>query len=305
MLTVGQLVEEFDFRIIAGRTGLNKEITDYSLKRPSAELVGYLTYLTPKRIQVYGRTELGLFNQLEPELRYENLARVMISEVPCLIVTRGLPIPPEFIQLAEERRIPLLASERSTTQLYYLLIRFLANRLAPSTLVHGVLVDVYGVGVLITGDSGIGKSETALELIRSGHLLVADDAVEVQRIDEENLYGRAPQAIRHLLEVRGLGILDVTKLFGAGAVREEKEIHLLVELEEWEEGKYYDRLGLDPPQTFTILGIPVPKVTVPVRPGRQLASIIEVAVMQNRLRKTKDGARIKQVIENPSTFFGN
>ncbi|MDQ7093696.1 HPr(Ser) kinase/phosphatase [Desulfosporosinus sp. PR] len=289
MLTVGQLVEEFNVKIVAGRGGLNKEITDYSLKRPSAELVGYLTYLTPQRIQIYGRTELGLFQQLAPELRYENLGRVMLAEVPCLIVTRGLPVPPEFIQLAEERNIPLLASERSTTQLYYLLIRFLANRLAPSTLVHGVLVDVYGVGVLITGDSGIGKSETALELIRNGHLLVADDAVEVQRVDEENLYGRAPQAIRHLLEVRGLGIMDVTKLFGAGAVRDEKEIHLLVELEEWQEGKYYDRLGFDPPQTFTILGIPVPKVTVPVRPGRQLASIIEVAVMQNRLRKTEDG----------------
>ncbi|WP_049804029.1 HPr(Ser) kinase/phosphatase [Desulfosporosinus acidiphilus] len=287
MVTVRQLVEEFEFRVIAGKRGLEKEITDYSLKRPSAELVGYLTYLTPQRIQIYGRTELGLFEELSPHLRYDNLAKVMIGEVPCLIVTRGLPIPPEFIQLAEERDIPLLASDRSTTQLYYLLIRFLANRLAPSTLVHGVLVDVFGVGVLITGDSGIGKSETALELIRGGHLLVADDAVEVQRVDEENLHGRAPQSIRHLLEVRGLGILDVTKLFGAGSVREEKEINLLVELEEWEEGKYYDRLGLDPPQTSTILGIPVPKVTIPVRPGRHLASIIEVAVMQNRLRSRR------------------
>ncbi|AFM40006.1 Hpr(Ser) kinase/phosphatase [Desulfosporosinus acidiphilus SJ4] len=287
LVTVRQLVEEFEFRVIAGKRGLEKEITDYSLKRPSAELVGYLTYLTPQRIQIYGRTELGLFEELSPHLRYDNLAKVMIGEVPCLIVTRGLPIPPEFIQLAEERDIPLLASDRSTTQLYYLLIRFLANRLAPSTLVHGVLVDVFGVGVLITGDSGIGKSETALELIRGGHLLVADDAVEVQRVDEENLHGRAPQSIRHLLEVRGLGILDVTKLFGAGSVREEKEINLLVELEEWEEGKYYDRLGLDPPQTSTILGIPVPKVTIPVRPGRHLASIIEVAVMQNRLRSRR------------------
>lgn len=284
MLTISQLVEEFKFRVIAGQAGLNKEIRDYSLKRPSAELMGYLTYLTPQRIQIFGRTELGLFQQLPTEIRYENLAKVMIQEVPCIIVTRGLPIPAEFVQLAQERQIPLLASERSTTQLFYLLIRFLANRLAPSTLVHGVLVDIYGVGVLITGESGIGKSETALELIRSGHLLVADDAVEVQRVDEGNLRGRAPQTIRHLLEVRGLGILDVTKLFGTGAVREEKDIHLIVELEEWEEGKYYDRLGLDPLQTATILGIPIPKVTVPVRPGRHLASIIEVAVMQNRLR---------------------
>ncbi|TGE39852.1 HPr(Ser) kinase/phosphatase [Desulfosporosinus fructosivorans] len=287
MLTISELVEEFGFKVIAGQAGLDREITDFSLKRPSAELVGYLTYLTPQRIQIYGRTELGLLQQLADEIRYDNLSRVMLSEVPCIVVTRGLSIPSEFIQLAEERSIPLLTTQRSTTQLYYLLIRYLANRLAPTTLVHGVLVDVYGVGVLITGESGIGKSETALELIRGGHLLVADDAVEVQRVDEENLRGRAPQTIRHLLEVRGLGIMDVTQLFGAGAVREEKELHLLIKLEEWEEGKYYDRLGLDPPETFVILGIPVPMVTIPVRPGRQLASIIEVAVMQNRLRSRR------------------
>ncbi|KJR44951.1 HPr kinase/phosphorylase [Desulfosporosinus sp. I2] len=287
MLTIDQLVEEFDFKVLAGQAGLGRLVTDFSLKRPSAELVGYLTYLPPQRIQVYGRTELGLLQQLADEIRYDNLSKVMVPEVPCIIVTRGLPIPPEFIQLAEERSIPLLLTQRSTTQLYYLLIHFLANRLAPSTLIHGVLVDVYGMGVLITGDSGIGKSETALELIRSGHLLVADDAVEVHRVDEENLRGRAPQTIRHLLEVRGLGILDVTQLFGAGAVREEQELHLLVKLEEWEEGKYYDRLGLDSPQTSTILGISVPIVTIPVRPGRHLASIIEVAVMQHRLRSAK------------------
>lgn len=284
MLTINQLVEEFDFKVLAGRAGLGRLVTDFSLKRPSAELVGYLTYLPPQRIQVYGRTELGLLQQLADEIRYDNLSKVMVPEVPCIIVTRGLQIPSEFIQLAEERSIPLLLTQRSTTQLYYLLIHFLANRLAPSTLIHGVLVEVYGMGVLITGDSGIGKSETALELIRNGHLLVADDAIEVHRVDEENLSGRAPQTIRHLLEVRGLGILDVTQLFGAGAVREEQELHLLVKLEEWEEGKYYDRLGLDPPQTSTILGIPVPIVTIPVRPGRHLASIIEVAVMQHRLR---------------------
>lgn len=287
MLTISELVEEFGFKVIAGQAGLDREITDFSLKRPSAELVGYLTYLTPQRIQIYGRTELGLLQQLADEIRYDNLSRVMVSEVPCIVVTRGLSIPSEFIQLAEERSIPLLTTQRSTTQLYYLLIRYLANRLAPTTLVHGVLVDVYGVGVLITGESGIGKSETALELIRGGHLLVADDAVEVQRVDEENLRGRAPKTIRHLLEVRGLGIMDVTQLFGAGAVREEKELHLLIKLEEWKEGKYYDRLGLDPLETSIILGIPVPMVTIPVRPGRQLASIIEVAVMQNRLRSRR------------------
>ena len=208
----------------------------------------------------------------------------MVAEVPCVIITRGLTIPPEFIELATERKIPLLTTHRTTTQLFYLLIRYLTNQLAPSTLVHGVLVDVYGVGVLITGESGIGKSEAALELIKSGHLLIADDAVQVRRVDEENLRGTAPSRIRHLLEVRGLGILDVTMLFGEGAVRDEKDIQFIVHLEEWRQEKFYDRLGIDPPPTREILGISIPEVTVPVRPGRNLATIIEVAVMQNRLR---------------------
>ncbi|HEY8910964.1 MAG TPA: HPr(Ser) kinase/phosphatase [Desulfosporosinus sp.] len=284
MLTVSQLVEEFKLEVIAGLEGLGKEITDYSLKRPSAELLGFLTYLTPQRIQVYGRTELGLIQQLDDSSRRQHLEQVMVTEVPCVIVTRGLTIPPEFIELATERKIPLLTTHRSTTQLFYLLIRYLTNQLAPSTQVHGVLVDVYGVGVLITGESGIGKSEAALELIKSGHLLIADDAVQVRRVDEENLRGTAPSRIRHLLEVRGLGILDVTTLFGAGAVRDEKDIQFIVHLEEWQQEKFYDRLGIDPPQTREILGIFIPEVTVPVRPGRNLATIIEVAVMQNRLR---------------------
>lgn len=284
MLTVSKLVEEFELEVIAGQEGLVKEISDYSLKRPSAELMGFLTYLTPKRVQVYGQTELGLIQQLEGSLRREHLAQVMVDEVPCVIITRGLTIPREFIELATERKIPLLTTHRSTTQLFYLLIHYLTNQLAPSTLVHGVLVDVYGVGVLITGESGIGKSEAALELIKRGHLLVADDAVEVRRVDEESLRGTAPIRIRHLLELRGLGILDVTTLFGVGAVRDEKDIQIIVHLEEWQQEKIYDRLGSDPPQTRQMLGILVPEITVPVRPGRNLASIIEVAVMQNRLR---------------------
>lgn len=284
MLAVSQLVEEFKFEVVAGQEGLGKEITEYSLKRPGAELLGYLTHLSPKRIQVYGRTELGLIQNLDKSLYHEHLKQVMVAEVPCVIITRGLTIPPEFIELATVRKIPLLTTQRSTTQLFYLLIRYLTNQLAPSKLVHGVLVDVYGVGVLITGESGIGKSEAALELIKSGHLLVADDAVQVRRVDEENLRGNAPIRIRHLLEVRGLGILDVTTLFGAGAVRDEKDIQMIVNLEEWQQEKMYDRLGIDPPQTRQILGISIPEITVPVRPGRNLATIIEVAVMQNRLR---------------------
>jgi len=292
LLTVNQLVEEFNFDVLAGHVGLDKEITEYSLKRPSAELAGYLKHLTPRRIQVYGRTELGLIQQFEDSMRLEKLAQVMITEVPCVIITRGLALPLEFIELASERKIPLLTTHRSATQLFYLLIRYLINQLAPSTVVHGVLVDVYGIGVLITGESGIGKSEAALELIKNGHLLVADDLVNVRRVDEERLLGTAPERIRHLLELRGLGILDVTTLFGAGSVRDEKVINFIVHLEEWQQEKSYDRLGIDPPKTQEILGIPIPEITVPVRPGRNLATIIEVAVMQNRNMSTKSKARL-------------
>ncbi len=233
LLTVNQLIEKFDFEVLAGHVGLDKEITEYSLKRPSAELAGYLEHLTPQRIQVYGRTELGLLQQFDDTVRRSKLALVMIKEVPCVIVTRGLTIPLEFIELASERKIPLLTTHRSTTQLFYLLIRYLINQLAPSRVVNGVLVDVYGVGVLITGESGIGKSEAALELIKSGHLFVAGDVVKVRRVDEERLLGTAPNRMQHLLEVRGLGVLDATTLFGAGSVRDEKVIDFIVHLEEW------------------------------------------------------------------------
>lgn len=281
MLTVNQLVDKFNFEVLAGHVGLNKVIKEYSLKRPSAELAGYLEHLTPRRIQVYGRTELGLLQQYDDAVRRSKLAKVMIAEVPCVIVTRGLTIPLEFIELASERKIPLLTTPRSTTQLFYLLIRYLINQLAPSTAIQGVLVDVYGVGVMITGERGIGKSEAALELIKSGHLLVAADVVKVRRLDEERLLGTAPNKIRHLLEVRGLGILDVTTLFGAGSVRDEKAINFIVHLEEWQHDKIYDRIGIDPPNTRELLGISVPEISIPVRPGRNLATLIEVAVIQN------------------------
>jgi len=287
------LVEEFNFEVLAGHMGLDKEITEYSLKRPSAELAGYLKHLTPRRIQVYGRTELGLIQQFEDSMRRTKLGQVMVTEVPCVIITRGLTLPLEFIELASERKIPLLTTHRTATQLFYLLIRYLINQLAPSTVVRGVLVDVYGVGVLITGESGIGKSEVALELIKDGHLLVADDIVNVRRVDEERLLGNAPAKIQHLLELRGLGILDVTTLFGASSVRNEKVIQFIVHLEEWQQEKIYDSLGIDPPQTREILGISVPETTVPVRPGRNLATIIEVAVMQNRNMSAKSKTRLQ------------
>lgn len=285
MLTVRQLVKDFRFDVVAGMAGLDKEITESALKRPSAELAGFLKYFTPQRIQVYGRTELGLLEQLGSDKRKQQLGQVLVPQVPAVIVTRGLSVPPELLAFAKQRNIPLLTTTKSTTYLFYVLIRYLTNHLAPVMIVHGGLVDVYGEGVLITGESGIGKSEVALELIKNGHMLVADDAVEVRRVDEESLRGKAPERIKNLLEVRGLGILDVTQLFGTGVVRTEKDIHIIIHLEEWQQEKVYDRLGAEL-KTREILDIQVPEITLPVRPGRNLASIIEVAVRQKRGRKT-------------------
>lgn len=195
-----------------------------------------------------------------------------------------MEVPPELIEASRKTRIPVLRSQGTTTILASRITGFLENRLAPTTTIHGVLVDVYGVGMLITGASGIGKSETALELVKRGHRLVADDAVEIRQTADHILYGNAPELIRHLLEIRGVGIINVMTLFGAGAIRSEKKITVIVRLETWQEDKQYDRLGLDEEMT-RIIDTDLPLVTIPVRPGRNLAVIIEVAAMNYRLKR--------------------
>jgi HPr kinase/phosphorylase len=205
------------------------------------------------------------------------------NETPCIIITRGLDAPIELLEESESFGLPVLRSTYVTTVLVSRLIGFLENRLAPSTTIHGVLVDVYGIGMLISGASGIGKSETALELVKRGHRLVADDAVEIRQTADFVLTGNAPELIRHLLEIRGVGIINVMTLFGAGAIRSVKKISLVVKLEIWQQDKQYDRLGLDE-ETTRIIDTDLPLVTIPVRPGRNLAVIIEVAAMNYRLK---------------------
>ncbi|EHS03922.1 HPr(Ser) kinase/phosphatase-like protein [Staphylococcus lugdunensis VCU139] len=234
------------------------------------------------RIQLLGTTELSFYNLLPDDERQGRMRKLCRPDTPAIIVTRGLEPPKELIEAATEMNTPLIVSSDATTSLMSRLTTFLEHQLARSTSLHGVLVDVYGVGVLITGDSGIGKSETALELVKRGHRLVADDNVEIREISKDELIGKPPKLIEHLLEIRGLGVINVMTLFGAGSILTEKQIRLNINLENWNKEKLYDRVGLHE-EKLRILDTEITKKTIPVRPGRNVAVIIEVAAMNYRL----------------------
>lgn len=281
---VDELVRQFQLEILAGEDGLKRIITVDDLYRPGLEMAGYFDYHPSERVQLLGKTEISFISTLTSDERRLRLERLCHDETPCIIITRGLEPPGELIEYSNQLNIPVLRSNVATTILQSRLTDFLEKKLAPSATIHGVLVDVYGVGILITGGSGIGKSETALELIKRGHRLVADDAVEIRQTSDSQLHGSAPELIRHLLEIRGLGIINAMTLFGAGAIRNSKKITLVVKLENWQQDKQYDRLGLDE-ETTRIIDTDVPLLTVPVRPGRNLAVIIEVGAMNFRLKR--------------------
>ncbi len=281
---VSDLVRQFQLEIIAGEDGLKRGIAVDDLYRPGLEMAGYFHYHPAERVQILGKTELAFLETLDSAERSERMSRLCDDETPCIIVTRGLDVPNELIEQAAAQTIPLLRSNAATTYMIGRITNFLESRLAPTATIHGVLVDVYGIGMLITGSSGIGKSETALELVKRGHRLVADDAVEIKQTSDGQLHGSAPELIRYLLEIRGLGIINVMTLFGAGAIRTQKRISVVIKLENWQQEKQYDRLGLDEELT-RIIDTDVPLVTVPVRPGRNLAVIIEVAAMNYRLKR--------------------
>jgi len=281
---VSELVQSFQLEILSGEDGLRRTITTDDLYRPGLEMAGYFHYHPRERVQILGKTELTFLQTLSVEARTERLERLCNEESPCIIITRGMEPPAELIEQARSASIPLLRSGLATTILQSRVTNFLERKLAPTATIHGVLVDVYGIGMLITGGSGIGKSETALELVKRGHRLVADDAVEIRQMSDGQLHGSAPELIRHLLEIRGLGIINAMTLFGAGAVRNNKRIGLVIKLENWQPDKQYDRLGLDE-ETTRIIDTDVTLVTVPVRPGRNLAVIIEVAAMNYRLKR--------------------
>ncbi|WP_248929507.1 HPr(Ser) kinase/phosphatase [Paenibacillus hamazuiensis] len=284
-LKVADLVEEFGLEVLSGESGLKRPITVADLYRPGLEIAGYFEFHPAERVQLLGKTELTFFSRLPEEDRKDRAMKLFShADTPCICVTRGMDVPPEMIEASEKMELPVLRSQVATTIFASRLTGFLENKLAPSTTIHGVLVDVYGVGMLITGSSGIGKSETALELVKRGHRLIADDAVEIRQTADHTLNGNAPELIRHLLEIRGVGIINVMTLFGAGAIRNVKKISVVVKLETWQQDKQYDRLGLDEEMT-RIIDTDLPLVTIPVRPGRNLAVIVEVAAMNYRLKR--------------------
>ena len=278
------IVDAFGLELISGEEGINRPIVTSDLSRPGLEIAGFFDYYPADRVQLLGMTEMSFFNRLNEPDRVQRMEELCRDFTPGIIITRGQEVPIELIEASERESVPVMKSNMKTTRLYSRLTNFLESRLAPTTAVHGVLVDIYGLGVLITGKSGVGKSETALELVKRGHRLVADDCVEIRQEDQDTLVGNAPDLIEHLLEIRGLGIINVMTLFGAGAVRSNKKISIVINLELWEKNKQYDRVGLDE-EKMKIIDTEVTKITVPVRPGRNLAVIIEVAAMNYRLKR--------------------
>ena len=255
------------------------------VNRPGLFLAGYYDYFDKLRLQIMGLAEMNFLSGLTAEKRYEALEQLFRQQPPAVIVCRSEELAPfpEMQELAQKHAVALLRSNETTCTLMGSLISVLNLELAPRITRHGVLVEVYGEGILILGDSGIGKSETAIELLKRGHRLVADDAVEIRRVSN-SLYGTAPEIIRHYIEIRGVGVIDVQQLFGMGAVQFDTEIDLVIQLEQWEDGKFYDRLGLGE-EKYTMLDVSLPIVTIPVRPGRNLAGIVEIATMKNRQMK--------------------
>ena len=262
----------------------NIEISCTRINRPGLQMVGFYDHYEPVRLQIIGKVEHLYIETLEPEERTARLEDFFKSRPVGVIYTTSLPVSQETVDLAEKYGVPLLRTAKSSSDFMAALIAFLNVELGPRITRHGVLVEVYGEGILLLGESGVGKSETAIELLKRGHRLIADDAVEIRKVSATTLVGRAPEIIRHYVELRGIGIVDVRRLFGMGSVKETEKIDLVINLEAWQDGKMYDRLGLDE-QTTDILGIAVPSIVLPVCPGRNLSVVIEVAAMNNRQKR--------------------
>lgn len=259
-------------------------ISDIDVNRPGLQLAGFYEYFDRNRIQIIGKSEYAYLEQCGAEIRVQRLRKFFNEKPAVVVVSRGLEIMPEMKEIAKECEVPLLRSEESTSTFTSKLVSYLSLQLAPRITRHGVLIEVYGEGMLILGESGVGKSETAIELVKRGHRLVADDAVEIRKASNITLVGSSPDNIRHFLELRGIGIINARQLFGMGAVKVSEKIDMVVELELWNPEKIYDRMGVDN-HYMSILGVKVPSLTIPVKPGRNLAVILEVAAMNNRQKK--------------------
>lgn len=281
---IQDIIDKFSLEIVAGGESIeDKNITVSEIKRPGIELAGFWDHFSPERVQLLGMTEISFLNELSQNVLQKRVKKLMSYNLNCVIISRNLDIPQIVVEKGKENQIPLLRTPTATTRFISHLTNFLERKLAPQKVIHGVLVDIYSIGVLIKGESGIGKSETAIELVKRGHRLVADDLIIVKKIGEEELYGYAPEKSRHFLEMRGIGIINVRSLFGAGAVKDDVPIQMITTLKRWNEIENYDRLGLDSVST-ELLDVLVPEIIIPVKPGRNLALVLEVAAMNMRMK---------------------
>ena len=270
---------------VAGRRGLSRELTVPESNRPGLGLSGFFEAFAYNRVQLFGRGEVAYLNKLSQEGRTDTIRQLFSYQIPCCIFSSNREPTPEFIEIAEEACCAVLKTDLESSEFMARLTRVFSNIFAPHKTLHGVLVEVYGVGIMLGGHSGVGKSETALELIERGPRLVADDIVEIRCVNGNTILGRGANAlISHHMEIRGLGIINISQLYGIGAIREQKEIQLVVELEEWDPNKVYDRLGTAARET-DMLGVKIPSIEIPVKPGRNLPIIIEAAAMNERLKK--------------------
>lgn len=284
-VSLQKVIEEFQLEVIyVHKDAETIMIGENDINRPGLQLMGFYEYFNPERIQIIGKMEFAYLSTIDEKTRRERLELLFAQRLPALIITRELPYFAEMLELAKEYEVPLLRSKESTSNFMSGLIAFLNLNLAPRVTRHGVLIEIYGEGVFITGESGVGKSETAIELVKRGHRLVADDAVEIRKVSNISLVGSSPDNIRHFLELRGIGIINARRLFGIGAVKMTEKLDLVVNLELWDSEKVYDRMGVDT-EYVSLLGVKIPSLTIPVKPGRNLAVILEVAAMNNRQKK--------------------
>ena len=284
-VSLAKLAEEANLTIAYTPCELEKiQVTATEVYRPGILLAGYYENFDSKRIQIIGLTEMSYLDELSTSLRNTHLEKLFSFQPPAIVLTRGMQPLSEMMQFAKQYGVPILMSTEMTSALMGQLITTLNTELAPRITRHGVLVEVYGEGILILGDSGVGKSETAIELVKRGHRLIADDAVELRRVSYRKILGTAPANIRHFIELRGIGIINVARLFGIGAVKNSVEVEMVIELEAWDRTKNYDRTGLES-NTYDILGVKVPSMLIPVMPGRNLAVILETAAINNRQKE--------------------
>lgn len=279
------MVQDFSLEVVFAASDFDRiQLTVEDISRPGLQIAGYMDHFEPMRLQVIGNVEASYLQKLTEQERAVTFDRLLSYKFPAILIARNIPIDPMCLKMAQKHNVTVLRTGKATSTIISSIIAYLRAKLAPRITRHGVLMEVYGEGVLLIGESGIGKSEAAVELLKRGHRLIADDAVEIRKIAENSLVGSAPDLIKNYIELRGIGIINVAKLFGVGAVKSENEINLVVNIVSWDPQQVYDRLGLED-QHIELLGAQIPMITIPIKPGRNLAVILEVAAMNNRQKK--------------------